>query len=85
MDNDHDGEADDVNGDKVVDDSDKRVLPPTSLVQDAHDAGLLVHTWTFRNERQYLGSEYGENPSKEYLQFFCLGIDVCSRISRTVQ
>ena len=75
VDNDHDGEADDVNGDKVVDDSDKRVLPPTSLVQDAHDAGLLVHTWTFRNERQYLGSEYGENPSKEYLQFFCLGID----------
>jgi glycerophosphoryl diester phosphodiesterase len=75
VDNDHDGEADDVNGDKVVDDSDKRVLPPTSLVQDAHDAGLLVHTWTFRNERQYLGSEYGENPLKEYLQFFCLGID----------
>ena len=75
VDNDHDGEADDVNGDQVVDDSDKRVLAPTSIVQDAHDAGLLVHTWTFRNERRYLGSDYGENPSKEYLQFFCLGID----------
>jgi glycerophosphoryl diester phosphodiesterase len=75
VDTDHDGEADDVNGDGVVDDSDKTVLPATTLIQDAHAAGLLVHTWTFRNERRYLGNQYGENPSKEYLQFFCLGID----------
>jgi glycerophosphoryl diester phosphodiesterase len=70
-----DGEADDVNGDGVVDDSDKTVLPPSTLVRDAHAAGLLVHTWTFRNERRYLGKEYGDNPAQEYLQFFCLGID----------
>jgi glycerophosphoryl diester phosphodiesterase len=71
----HDGLADDVNGDGQVDDSDKDVLPPTSLVRDAHAAGLLVHTWTFRNERRYLGKQYGENPAQEYLQFFCLGVD----------
>ena len=60
----HDGQADDVNGDGQVDDSDKNVLPPTSLVRDAHDAGLLVHTWTFRNERRFLGRQYrGESRS----------------------
>jgi glycerophosphoryl diester phosphodiesterase len=75
VDNNHDGQADDVNGDGVVDDSDRNVLPPTTLIRDAHAAGLLVHTWTFRNERQFLGRQYGDNPSKEYLQFYCLGID----------
>lgn len=75
VDADHDGQADDVNGDGVVDDSDKHVLPPTSLIRDAHAAGLLVHTWTFRNESRYLGREYGNNPAQEYLQFFCLGVD----------
>lgn len=71
----HDGQADDLNGDGQVDDSDKTLLPPTSLVHDAHAAGLLVHTWTFRNERRYLGRQYGGSPAQEYLQFFCLGID----------
>ena len=27
------------------------------------------------HERRYLGRPYGENPSQEYLQFYCLGID----------
>ncbi len=71
----HDGQADDVNGDGQVDDSDKTLLPPTSLVPDAHAAGLFVHTWTFRNEPRYLGKQYGQSPAQEYLQFFCLGID----------
>ena len=71
----HDGQPDDVNGDGVVDDADRNLLPPTSVVRDAHAAGLQVHTWTFRNERRYLGRQYGENPSKEYVQFFCLGVD----------
>jgi glycerophosphoryl diester phosphodiesterase len=71
----NDGQADDTNGDGVVDDSDKTALPPTHLIEDAHAVGLLVHTWTFRNERQYLSKTYGENPSQEYLQFYCLGID----------
>jgi glycerophosphoryl diester phosphodiesterase len=75
VDNNNDGQADDTNGDGVVDDSDKTALPPTHLIEDAHAVGLLVHTWTFRNERQFLSKTYGENPSLEYLQFFCLGID----------
>ena len=75
IDRNHDGEADDVNGDGVVDDSDKVALPPTSLVRDAHRAGLIVHTWTFRNERRYLASTYGDSPAQEYLQFFCIGVD----------
>jgi glycerophosphoryl diester phosphodiesterase len=75
VDRNHDGEADDVNGDGVVDDSDKTALPATSLVRDAHRAGLIVHTWTFRNERRYLASTYGDSAAQEYLQFFCLGVD----------
>ena len=27
---------------------------PTSLVAEAHDAGLLVHPWTFRPEADFL-------------------------------
>src|SRR5919109_1833186 len=29
-------------------DGSERLLEPTSLVRDAHRAGLIVHTWTFR-------------------------------------
>ncbi|MCM3881390.1 MAG: glycerophosphodiester phosphodiesterase [Vicinamibacterales bacterium] len=71
----HDGQADDVNHDGTVDDSDKKVLPPTTLIRDAHRLGLIVHTWTFRNEQRYQGGDYGESPAKEYVQFYCLGID----------
>jgi hypothetical protein len=35
--------ADDVNGDGVVDDSDKTTLPPSHLIENAHAVGLLVH------------------------------------------
>ena len=57
VDNNHDGQADDVNGDGVVDDSDKNVLPPTRLVR-AHTPWACWCTWTFRNEGQYLGRQY---------------------------
>ncbi len=58
-------------------------LPPTSFVDDAHDAGLLVHPYTFRNENTFLPLElrsstdpaaYGDARS-EYEQFFDLGVD----------
>ena len=70
-----DGRADDVNGDGAVDDADRITTAPTSLVEDAHDVGLIVHTWTFRNETQFLAADYGDNPVNEYLQFYCLGVD----------
>ncbi|MFZ6773260.1 glycerophosphodiester phosphodiesterase [Undibacterium sp. SXout7W] len=31
---------------------------PTSLIADAHDAGLLVHTWTFRPENRFLAADF---------------------------
>jgi glycerophosphoryl diester phosphodiesterase len=55
--------------------ADKALLPPTSLVADAHQAGLLVHPYTFRDEPEFLAAEYRLDPVKEYLQFFALGVD----------
>lgn len=52
-----------------------QLLPPTSLVDDAHAAGLLVHPYTFRNEARYLAADYNGNPELEYEQFFGLGVD----------
>lgn len=57
--------------------------PPTSLVDDAHAAGLLVHPFTFRNENQFLPAEAGSSADPnaygdafaEYRQFYALGVD----------
>ena len=49
--------------------------PPTDLIERAHKAGLLFHTWTFRNEQRRLLAEYKGNPVEEYLQFYELGVD----------
>lgn len=37
---------------------DERLLAPTSFVADAHQAGLLVHIWTFRPENVYLAADF---------------------------
>ena len=58
-------------------------LAPTSFVDDAHAAGLLVHPYTFRNENAFLPLELrrGSEPAAwgnaiaEYEQFFGLGVD----------
>jgi glycerophosphoryl diester phosphodiesterase len=71
----NDGLADDVNGDGTVNDADKTTLPPTTLIQDAHNAGLQVHPYTFRDEDQYLAADYKGNPELEFQQFFQLGVD----------
>lgn len=53
----------------------RKLALPTDLIARAHKAGLLVHTWTFRNEQRRLASDYAGNPVNEYLQFYRLGID----------
>ncbi|MEW5859258.1 MAG: glycerophosphodiester phosphodiesterase [Cyanobacteriota bacterium] len=75
VDNNGDGQPDDLNGDGVISDADKPLLQPTSLINDAHAAGLLVHAYTFRNEDFFLAPDYNGNPELEYEQFFKLGID----------
>jgi len=37
---------------------DKKLAAPTSLVADAHKAGLLVHIWTFRPENYFLAADF---------------------------
>jgi glycerophosphoryl diester phosphodiesterase len=49
------------------------VFPPTDLIQRAHARGLLVHTWTFRDDAFPTG--YPGGPVEEYLAFYRLGID----------
>ena len=46
---------------------------PTALVEDAHDAGLLVHPWTFRPEPQFLPA--GLDGGAELDRFLALGVD----------
>ena len=56
---------------------------PTSFVEDAHNAGLQVVAYTFRNENTFLPAELrsSANPSdygnafEEYRRFFATGLD----------
>jgi glycerophosphoryl diester phosphodiesterase len=48
---------------------------PTSLINDAHEAGLLVHAFSFRSDSFYLSPDYEGNPEREYEQFMQLGVD----------
>jgi glycerophosphoryl diester phosphodiesterase len=47
----------------------------TSLIDDAHRAGLFVHPYTFRNEAVYLTKTYRGDPNAEYDEYFALGVD----------
>jgi len=51
--------------------------PATSLVSDAHRAGLFVHEYTFRSEKGYYNLPYDVkgDPVKEYLTHYRLGVD----------
>lgn len=55
--------------------ADVNSVTPTSLIADAHKAGLFVHSYTFRDETRYLPGVYKGDPKKEYQQFFEAGID----------
>jgi glycerophosphoryl diester phosphodiesterase len=50
-------------------------LLQTTLIEQAHAAGLRVHTYTFRSEPATLAPEYRNEPQREYQQFYALGID----------
>jgi len=69
-------------------DGNGKSMKPTSLIADAHKAGLLVHPWTFRNENFFLPLEMRNgnqaDPSSkalygdafaEYNLFYNLGVD----------
>ncbi len=65
----------DKNGDGKTDLTDAISQAATTLVADAHKAGLLVHPFTFRNEKRRLTFDMAGDPANEYLQFFRLGVD----------
>lgn len=71
----NDGKPDDLNGDGKMDEQDRVLIQPTSVIKDAHEVGLFVHSWTFRSEPQRLASDYKNDPSAEYKIFYDLGID----------
>lgn len=48
---------------------------PTSLVADAHAAGLLVHAWTLRPEAVFLPRRYNGDPLAEVREIASLGVD----------
>jgi glycerophosphoryl diester phosphodiesterase len=59
---------------------DKRLVLParggeTSLVRDAHAAGLQVHVWTLRSEPRFQGPRFGGDPFAEVRAFLAAGVD----------
>lgn len=64
-------------------DEHRRLLPPTSLVDDAHTQGLEVHIWTMRNENNFLPADFRTSDdvaehgdaAAEYRVFFEAGVD----------
>lgn len=62
----------DRTGDGVLTINDRRVDGSTGVIELAHSLGLLVHTWTFRND----ASGYGfQDPVAEMAYYFSLGVD----------
>jgi glycerophosphoryl diester phosphodiesterase len=51
-----------------------RLTQPTSLVADAHKAGLKLHPWTFRAERFFLPADVADGVV-EIRRFLATGID----------
>lgn len=70
-----DGKPEDLNKDGRIDEQGRVLIAPTSVVKDAHAAGLFVHTWTFRSEPKRLASSFKGDPAAEYKAFFDLGVD----------
>jgi len=59
-------------GDTTLTINDRRVDGSTGVIEAAHQRGLLVHTWTFRND----ASGYGfKDPQAEMEYYMRLGVD----------
>ena len=59
-------------GDTTLSISDRRIEGSTGVIEMAHSKGLLVHTWTFRND----ASGYGfKDPQAEMRYYMKLGLD----------
>ena len=56
-------------------DSAGRRRAPTSLVADAHRAGLAVHVWTLRSDAAFLPKSYAGDAAAEWRLFASLGVD----------
>ena len=69
------GKCADSNGDGAVDERDRALLPPTTVVADAKREGLLVHPFTQRSEPGRLAKDYLGNPVNEFIKFYELGVD----------
>ncbi len=69
------GACADINGDGLVNDADRKLLPASAVIANAHAQGLLVHPYTFRNEQRRLASDYKGVPVNEYLAFYEAGVD----------
>jgi len=69
------GNLRDLNGDGKANLNDASSQAPTTLIEDAHKAGLFVHAYTFRNEKRRLTFDVQGDPQAEYLQFYRLGLD----------
>jgi glycerophosphoryl diester phosphodiesterase len=54
---------------------DVNTLRDTGLIANAHKAGLVVHSFTFRNEPGRLAGIYQGDPVQEFLAYFRLGMD----------
>lgn len=54
---------------------DVNTLKDTGLIANAHKAGLVVHSFTFRNEAGRLAGIYKGDPVQEFLAYYRLGID----------
>ena len=75
VDSNGDGQADDLNGDGVISDGDRVTGTPTTLITDAHSAGLFVHLYTLRNDPFFLPNSYNGDPTAEFKKFIDLGVD----------
>ncbi len=47
----------------------------SSVIQDAHAVGLLVHVWTLRPEAQFLAPRYHGDPLAEVRELSAFGVD----------